>query len=317
MLNSPYISICIPAYKRLDFLKRLLNSISIQNFRPFEVIITDDSPDDIIASYVRNEKFSFPVRYYKNSSPKGTPLNWMEGIQYAKGEWIKIIHDDDWLTDANSLQYFADAASENTDCVFCGYHAYFENTRKSINKTISQKEFQRIYKHPYYLFASNDLGPPSVVMFRKSVNELYDPALKWLVDIEGYVRMMQKYRCVYIDKALITMSYNDTQVTNECFRNPAIEIREALFYYQKNGSICHRRMVCYDAWWRLLRNLGIRSLPEIKVYAGDLAVPLFLQDIVSLQRRIPLNLLKIGLISKLFMFLTYSLNYIRGFRRYH
>ena len=45
MAEPILISICIPAYKHPDFLKRLLDSISIQSFRDFEVIISDDSPD--------------------------------------------------------------------------------------------------------------------------------------------------------------------------------------------------------------------------------------------------------------------------------
>jgi GT2 family glycosyltransferase len=241
----------------------------------------------------------------------------MEGIRYAVGEWIKIIHDDDWLTDADSLQKFADAASENVDCIFCGYHAYFENSRKSINKTINPKEFQRIYKHPYYLFASNDLGPPSVVMFRKAISELYDPSLKWLVDIEAYVRMMQKYRCVYINKPLITMSYNDTQVTNECFRNPVIEIREALIYYSKTGPVCHKRILTYDAWWRLIRNLDIRNIAQLHEFSGGGAVPDFLRNIVLYQKNISSTLLRVGAISKLLMFFFYILNYMRGFRHHH
>jgi glycosyltransferase involved in cell wall biosynthesis len=316
-MNLPLISICIPAYKRIDMLKRLLDSVQYQTFRSFEVIITDDSPDDLIESFIHSTPFSFPIRYYKNSPPKGTPLNWMEGIKYAHGEWIKIIHDDDWLTDANALQYYADAVTESADCVFSGYYAYYENTRKSVDKTISQNNFQKICNHPYYLFASNDLGPPSVVMFRKSVTELYDPALKWLVDIEAYVRILSKYRCVYIDRPLITMSYNDTQVTNECFRNPAIEIPEALIYYRKHGDLSFRRMITYDAWWRLIRNLDIRKVQQLGHFSGGEAVPEFLQRIVVYQSYIPVQLLKNGIVSKLTMFFFYVVNYVRGFRYHH
>ena len=42
MAEPSLISICIPAYKHPDFLKRLLDSISIQSFKNFEVIISDD-----------------------------------------------------------------------------------------------------------------------------------------------------------------------------------------------------------------------------------------------------------------------------------
>ena len=45
-----HISICIPAYKRIDYFKRLLCSIEIQKFKAYEVIISDDSNDDYVAA---------------------------------------------------------------------------------------------------------------------------------------------------------------------------------------------------------------------------------------------------------------------------
>ena len=50
---TPLISICIPAYKRAAFIKRLLDSIAIQSFQDYEVVITDDSPgDDVEQVYI-------------------------------------------------------------------------------------------------------------------------------------------------------------------------------------------------------------------------------------------------------------------------
>ena len=45
---KPFISICIPAYKRVNYLKRLLESVAIQTFNDYEVIITDDSDDNSV-----------------------------------------------------------------------------------------------------------------------------------------------------------------------------------------------------------------------------------------------------------------------------
>jgi len=53
MTNSSEISICIPAYKNVGFLERLLHSISIQSFADYEVVITDDSPDDSVKNLYR------------------------------------------------------------------------------------------------------------------------------------------------------------------------------------------------------------------------------------------------------------------------
>ena len=44
----PLISICIPAYNRTTYLKRLFESIVDQVFKDFEVIVSDDSPNDSV-----------------------------------------------------------------------------------------------------------------------------------------------------------------------------------------------------------------------------------------------------------------------------
>lgn len=46
------VSICIPAYKQPEFLKRCLDSVFEQSYTDYEVIITDDSPDNEIEKLV-------------------------------------------------------------------------------------------------------------------------------------------------------------------------------------------------------------------------------------------------------------------------
>lgn len=305
---TPLISICIPTYERPDYLKRLLDSIAKQTFRDFEVIITDDSSSDGVEELLFGSNYKFPLSYQRNPRPLGTPRNWMEGIKLASGHWIKIMHDDDWFTDRYSLENFAAQIDEGADVLFSGYHAYEEAKDRTVNKTIRQSVFQAIRKDPYRLFANNLIGPPSVVLFRRSMQELYDPQLKWLVDLEAYVRMMKRYTSRYIALPLVTMSYNTTQVTNECFRNPAVEIPEALYYYRKHGVATFRSWISYDGWWRLIRNLSIRTESEIREYAGKEKVPAFLMGIIRFQQRISPRLLRKGLFSKLLMTISYYVN---------
>ena len=118
---SPLISICIPAYERPAFLKRLLDSIAQQVFKDFEVIITDDSSSREIEELLFSTPYKYSIHYQRNPRPLGTPLNWMEGIKHATGHWIKIMHDDDYFTSPDSLQQFVDQIDPNIDCIFSGY----------------------------------------------------------------------------------------------------------------------------------------------------------------------------------------------------
>ena len=102
----PFISICIPAYKHVDFLERLLDSILTQTYTDYEIVITDDSPDNSVAEIVERFKTKAEIRYFKNVQPLGTPENWNEAIRKANGQWIKIMHNDDWFARKDSLQIF-------------------------------------------------------------------------------------------------------------------------------------------------------------------------------------------------------------------
>lgn len=305
---SPLISICIPAYERPAFLKRLLDSIAQQVFKDFEVIITDDSSSREIEELLFSTPYKYSIHYQRNPRPLGTPLNWMEGIKHASGHWIKIMHDDDWFTDKYSLENYAAQLDEGADVLFSGYHSLDERSGVKKNKTISLSSFQSLKKDPYRLFSINLLGPPSAVLFRRSMHELYDPKLKWLVDLEAYVRMLRRYSCRYISLPLITMSYNDTQVTNDCFREPTVEIPEAIYYYKKHGFATFRSMISYDGWWRLVRNLSIRSEAALKEFAAGQTVPSFLLQIVRWQQHISPRVLRVGVFSKFLMLLSYQFN---------
>src|SRR5688500_12792749 len=105
-MKQPFISICIPAYKRVEFLKRLLDSIVIQEFRDMEVIVTDDSPGHEIEALCALYETLFTIRYFKNPISLGTPENWNESIRRANGQWIKLVHDDDWFSGPDSLACF-------------------------------------------------------------------------------------------------------------------------------------------------------------------------------------------------------------------
>lgn len=305
MQNQQIITICIPAYSRVKFLDRLLNSIAIQTYSAFEVIVTDDTRGNEVNEFLQRQAYTFPLKYFHNTVQLGTPSNWTAGVEYATGHWIKIMHDDDWLAGPDSLQLFANELKEDIDLVFSGYSIYDEATTVTTDQTISPDRFKVICNHPYYLFAKNELGPPSVLLFRKSILHPYDPAFKWLVDIEGYIGMITSYKSTYVAKPLIVMSRNDTQVTNSTFRNPEIEVKEALMYYHNFGPRTHERLITYDAWWRLLRNLSIRSQKQLALYAHGEKIPDFLFHMLRWQQRIPMSLLKIGVLSKLFMTCSY------------
>lgn len=309
MIMEPYISICIPAYQRVHYLRRLLDSLVIQLFADFEVIVSDDSKDDSVLRLVEEYQDKLPITYFRNSPSLGTPANWNFAISKARGQWIKLIHDDDWLTSPDSLSQFANYAKNGRKFIFSAYSNQFEAQEKpSERKFLPRTWRNKILREPMTLLAYNVIGPPSVIMVHRSVTEKYDERLKWRVDMEYYVRLLSTYNeYEYIDEVLVNVGVSESQVTQSCIYLPEVELPEGLLLLQKHGASRLENVWVYDAWWRLLRNMNIVSPDLLRRYAPGgwpPIIPAMVNDLAALPRQ----LLKFGPASKAFMFVSYLKN---------
>ena len=82
-MKIPKVSICIPAYDQVDYLKKNIDSVLVQTYTKYEIIVTDDSPSDIVKDLIQQYQRPDIIKYYKNDTALGTPENWNEGIRRA------------------------------------------------------------------------------------------------------------------------------------------------------------------------------------------------------------------------------------------
>ena len=98
MLSKIRFSIAIPAYKSY-YLKECIDSILVQSYEDFELIIVNDaSPEDLdsIVSLYSDER----IHYYRNKENCGAINvvdNWNKCLEYASGDYIICMGDDDCL----------------------------------------------------------------------------------------------------------------------------------------------------------------------------------------------------------------------------
>jgi glycosyltransferase involved in cell wall biosynthesis len=303
---TPFISICIPAYQRTVFLRRLLDSIEIQSYRHFEVIITDDSPGPEIHEMVENHVLMPMIRYFKNQETLGTPENWNECLRRSGADWIKIMHDDDWFSGPDCLRYFAEAVEKGrAGFYFSAYSDVFPDGHlKNIRPNFRQLKSLKYL--PESLFASNRIGPPSVVIFKKDNDVIFDNRMKWLVDIDFYIRYFKKHGAPeYIPKNLVKIGISESQVTRSSFGKAEIEIPERFMLGEKLDEKAIYHITVFDSWWRFLRNLSIRNITQIKNSGYNGKIPDFIPAMITSQQKIPATLLNTGLFSKIFMLFFY------------
>jgi len=310
-MNSKFISICIPAYKRTHFLKRLLLSIEHQSYTNYEVIISDDSNDHSVEELLKDFNGKFEIKYLKNETALGTPANWNYAISKATGEWIKLMHDDDWFSNEHSLEKFA-LATNNNKFIFSAYTNKTELTNDIEKKFFKENLKTTILKNPLLLLAKNIIGPPSVTLFHNSIKDKYDEDLKWRVDIEYYIRNISNgIEFTYINEPLINVGVSESQVTNYCLNVPSVEIPEMYILLSKYGTSPLKNIMVYDAYWRILRNTHINSKSKLESF-GQTDWPAVILSMVELQSKFNQSTLRNGVISKTLMSMSYIYNQFKS-----
>ena len=304
------ISICIPAYKRISYLKRLLESIEVQTYKDFEVVVTDDSPQNDVRQLCESYRAKFRLVFSKNEQVLNTPENWNEAIRKAGGEWIKLMHDDDWFSGPESLQGFAEAIGRNPEAsfFFSAYTNVYEENGQQKPVALSSFWEKALRKNSSVLIADNVIGPPSVTLHRNDRRIWYDRNMKYVVDIDFYIRYLQNADPVYVNEPLVNVGINSAQVTKYTFNVPEVHLKESLYLLQKTGAGSLRNIVVFDGWWRLIRNFHIRSLADIRSTGYVGRVPSILQSMMQFQKNLPAKLLKNGVFSKFWMMVCFVLN---------
>jgi glycosyltransferase involved in cell wall biosynthesis len=306
MGEAPFISICIPAFGRTKYLKRLLDSIIIQTYLHFEVVITDDSSGSEVKELAEQHPLRPKIRYYKNQVILGTPENWNEGLRKAEYDWIKIMHDDDWFSGPSSLGNFARIIQQGEHAFyFSAYSNVFPDGRTK-PVYISDRQLNALKQNPQKLLAANRVGPPSVVIFRRDLSVQFDNRMQWLVDIDFYIRFLTIHPfAFYINENLVRIGISESQVTRSSFGNRKIEIPERFLLAEKLNPGNLKDLVINDSWWRFIRNMRIRDEKEIAENGYHGAIPETIRSMIRVQKRIPASLLRIGIFSKLMFFVHY------------
>lgn len=305
---KPYISVCIPAYKRVEFLSRLLDSLRLQTYRDFEVVVSDDSPGNEVEALCRQYAGFFSLSYHKNSSALGTPENWNEAIRRASGQWIKLMHDDDWFSQPDSLSKFAAAAQQQPEgMLFSSYHDVFLAEQREKRVRLPAFRFKVLKREPVSLLSKNIIGPPSVIMHRNDGLYWYDARLKWLVDIDMYIRRLQTEAPVYLPEPLIKVGVGREQVTAFVHGAPEVEVPEHFYFLEKTGIGRLKNLLVYDYWWRFVRNFRLFSEEDIRKYGYDGRVHSVILRMMAWEKRLPAFSLKNGFFSKALMTIHFLL----------
>lgn len=233
---TPQVSILIPAYNNPLGINKALASIAGQTYKDYEVVITDDSPNNSVFNAVKAFP-ELPIRYFHNHKRLGSPANWNEAVFKSSGEYIKFLHHDDWFTYRHSLSLFVDALDTHPDSSIAFSMASACNGEGAELFVHAPKEHQlrRLERTPMGIFPTNFIGCPSSVIYRRKVGLFFDENLKWLVDMEFYYRLLkQNPRFVFIPWVAVSITADGpNQISKEYQNNAPMRWKEWAYLTKK------------------------------------------------------------------------------------
>ncbi len=162
--EPPTISVCIPAYNRPEVLPALLDSILVQEYPHYGVVICEDgSPRrneirGVVDDY--RSKHTGRIVYYENDKNLGYDGNLRNLIAMADGEYCLLMGNDDLMC-PGALSTVASAIQRHDRVgVVLRSYAVFDGTPKNIVRTAKYFERERFFP----------AGPETIVtFFRRSV----------------------------------------------------------------------------------------------------------------------------------------------------
>lgn len=93
-MSKPFVSFCFTTYKRPQILQETLQSILRQTFTDYEVIVSDNDPEQ--SGRVAIEYFNDPrFKYFANEENLGMKKSFNRSLDRSSGEYIVMIADDD------------------------------------------------------------------------------------------------------------------------------------------------------------------------------------------------------------------------------
>lgn len=308
-MSTPFISICIPTYKRTDLLKKLLDSIIAQTFTDYEVLINDNSPDDAIEKFVASYKSLLPISYVRNEPAVNAAGNCIKVMRRAVAPWVKIMHDDDWFATTDALQQFADAAKKSgKDFIFSACNKVDLETNEPEQEYLSEEHNNMLQESVLSLFYLNVIGHPSVVMHKRDSMIEYDTQFSWVLDIDFYMRYLDTHKSYhYINERLVNIGKGPTQESFKYYKNGKVEIPEyfqLLSKYEKDLPL--KNQYVFHLVWNMVLRYKIKNIAEFKNFGYNGPLPNGINEIINCQKKIPRIVLKQPSWSKVFITRCYK-----------
>ena len=207
----PKVSVIIPTYNRAKLIGRAINSVLVQTFKDFEIIVVDDASTDNTRQVVKRikDKRIILISHQEN---KGGSAARNTGIKTAIGEYIAFLDDDDeWIPTKLEKQIrFFERCKRNVGLIYSWAEIIDEGKDLFVkSKPKVRGEFLREILNRSFL-------PSPTVIVKKTCFQsigLFDENFTSCQDREMWTRIATQYQVEALPECLaITHKHSDFSI---------------------------------------------------------------------------------------------------------
>ena len=231
-MTEPKVSVCMPIYNSAPYLAQAIESVLMQSYKDFELLIVDDCSTDgsaaIAGNYVGRDS---RIRLQINPVNRGMVGNWNYCLEQARGEYVHFMFGDDYFISPEAISLKVKALNEHPDVSivsssrqvvdengnFITVWQGFRDLESANPRHVAQaclKLYHLVDGTLKFGCLENFIGEPSAVMFRKTeAGHGFSFEYKQLVDLEMWFRLLAKGRFSFFSEPLIAFRRHDAQQT--------------------------------------------------------------------------------------------------------
>jgi glycosyltransferase involved in cell wall biosynthesis len=225
MMPRPKVSVLVPVFNAENYLAECLDSILMQDFSDYELLISDDYSTDgtakIIESYAAK---NLRIRWWRNSVNLKQAANLNLCLREARGEFIKFVFADDKLLVPSALRQMVEILDADPEVVLVSSASqvitsqsrliqvrdYFRASRSRAGTEI----LVRCLEDPATLNPVNLIGEPTVTMFRRQAAARgFDERFRSLLDLELWFHLLEQGNFACIAEPLSAFRRHGAQET--------------------------------------------------------------------------------------------------------
>lgn len=203
MDDLPLVTIAIPTFNRLNYLKQALQSALAQTYQNIEILVSDNASTDGTQMFMRQIQDT-RVRYIRHSENLGMFENWNFLLTRASGQYFLLLSDDDLLFE-NAIMILISLIKDNTSLSFSygrfNFIDQFSHVKKISLSSIFYQSSENFLKE--WLMGKRQIVPSLTLFKIKSMDSYEKNTYKYVSDVNSWFNLILRGANVYSSNELL------------------------------------------------------------------------------------------------------------------